>query len=561
MKRLFNNHPVLTVIILMLVTLSPLMALRDCSPSNELRYLSIVDEALSEGNVFAFTCQGEDYADKPPFYFWLMMLSKLLFGEHNMYVLMLLSFIPACVIIAVMDKWLRREYPDRFSPAQRAAAALMLATAGLFLGMSVFLRMDMMMCMWIVLALWTFWKMDTGSTARGGRFLLPFYTFMALFTKGPVGILVPPLAIIVYLICGKRGRDIGKYLGWSFWGILAAFCAVWFTGVYLDGGKEYLTNLLFHQTYGRAVNSFHHKAPVWYYFGIIWGVLAPWCLAVIPSVVTGLLKKGDAAPTRFERFCALTVITTFVMLSCFSSKLAIYLAPLFSFAVYLYPAVLERRGWSRWQGFATGFPAALLTVLGLAVAGVSLGCLLLPKVPDILDYPFLKSPLFLTGGVVMVVGGLRAFEEKIRAKDAWWRPVICVSVFLLTAVFVISFKTPTLNDYIGYGNLCKLVPPEGEVYTLRVRRPESMDVYLGREIYSFDKDIDSFLLLAPKEGTLILPVSALGESDALMEYLEHQEFKFCGPYAVYHLDKKVTATDEVLLGNKKARGHRRRQKS
>lgn len=69
MKRLFNNHPILAVIILMLVTLSPLMALRDCSPSNELRYLSIVDEALSQGNVFAFTCQGEDYADKPPFYF------------------------------------------------------------------------------------------------------------------------------------------------------------------------------------------------------------------------------------------------------------------------------------------------------------------------------------------------------------------------------------------------------------------------------------------------------------------------------------------------------------
>lgn len=184
----------------MLVTLSPLMALRDCSPSNELRYLSIVDEALSQGNVFAFTCQGEDYADKPPLYFWLMMLSRIIFGEHNMYALMMLSFIPACIIIAVMDKWLRREYPERFSPAQRAAAALMLATAGLFLGMSVFLRMDMMMCMWIVLALWTFWKMDTGSSARGGRFLLPFYTFMALFTKGPVGILVPPLAIIVYLL-------------------------------------------------------------------------------------------------------------------------------------------------------------------------------------------------------------------------------------------------------------------------------------------------------------------------------------------------------------------------
>ena len=107
MKKLIDSHPIAAVILLMLLTLSPVMALRDYSPSNELRYIRIVDEALEQGNVFAFTNQGQDYADKPPFYFWLMMLGKLLFGEHCMYFLSLLSFIPACIIIAVMDKWLR----------------------------------------------------------------------------------------------------------------------------------------------------------------------------------------------------------------------------------------------------------------------------------------------------------------------------------------------------------------------------------------------------------------------------------------------------------------------
>ena len=147
LKKLIDRHPIGTVILLMLLTLTPLMALRDYTPSNELRYLSIVDEALDQGHVLAFTNHGEDYADKPPLYFWLMMLFKMLLGEHNMYVLSLLSFIPACIIIAVMDKWLRQAYPEGFSPARRAAMALMLATTGLFLGMTVFLRMDMMMCM------------------------------------------------------------------------------------------------------------------------------------------------------------------------------------------------------------------------------------------------------------------------------------------------------------------------------------------------------------------------------------------------------------------------------
>ena len=51
------------------VALLPVMILRDFTPDNELRYLSIVDEALQNSDVFTFTNQGEIYADKPPLYF------------------------------------------------------------------------------------------------------------------------------------------------------------------------------------------------------------------------------------------------------------------------------------------------------------------------------------------------------------------------------------------------------------------------------------------------------------------------------------------------------------
>ena len=56
----------------------PVMILRDFTPSNELRYLSIADEALRDGHLFAFTNQGEPYADKPPLYIWIVMLGKIL---------------------------------------------------------------------------------------------------------------------------------------------------------------------------------------------------------------------------------------------------------------------------------------------------------------------------------------------------------------------------------------------------------------------------------------------------------------------------------------------------
>ena len=537
LKRLTERHPVLTVILLMLVTLSPMMALRDYTPSNELRYLSIVDEALEDGHVLAFTNHGQDYADKPPLYFWLMMLCKMLFGSHCMYALSLLSFIPACIIIAVMDKWLRSAFPDGFTSGQRAGAALMLATTGLFLGMTVFLRMDMLMCLWIVLALWTFWKWDNGVGKESGhRLLLPVYTFLALFTKGPVGVLVPPVAIIVYLGASRRWKDIGKYLGVVFWGILAVLCANWFTGVFLEGGAGYLKNLLFHQTVDRAVNSFHHKAPFWYYLGIIWAVMAPWCLATVPSLVSGLIKKREGeTPSEYERLLALTGISCFVMLSCFSSKLAIYLAPIFPFAVYLWPAVVRRKGWSGWHSAAITVPAALAIVLGLVAALVSFICIVMPKLPDFVSFPFLKSPLILSAGILLAYGGIKAFLCRAKEREAWEKPAVAVSTAILLAVFLISFKMPAINDYIGYAGVCKLVPEEGTVYTLQVHRPENMDVYLGREVYDFGKDTESLLFLAPEEGTLILPLKVLGDSERLGSFVEDLEVQYCGPYAVYQL--------------------------
>jgi len=90
---------------LLLLAFLPLLFFRDFTPDNELKYLSIADEAIRNGNIFTFTNHGEVYADKPPLYLWIVMLGKILFGTHSMLFLGLFSVIPALVIIYVMDKW------------------------------------------------------------------------------------------------------------------------------------------------------------------------------------------------------------------------------------------------------------------------------------------------------------------------------------------------------------------------------------------------------------------------------------------------------------------------
>ena len=57
-NNFFKSHPVAITAIVMALSLAPLMAMRDFTPANELRYLSIVDEALAEGHVFTFSNRG-----------------------------------------------------------------------------------------------------------------------------------------------------------------------------------------------------------------------------------------------------------------------------------------------------------------------------------------------------------------------------------------------------------------------------------------------------------------------------------------------------------------------
>lgn len=102
----------------------PILIFRDFTPANESRYLIIADETIRSGNVFSFTLHGEPYADKPPFYLWLVMLCRWISGGHHMILLSLLSFIPACGITAIMLLWTN----NLFSEQNRKTATLMLMT-------------------------------------------------------------------------------------------------------------------------------------------------------------------------------------------------------------------------------------------------------------------------------------------------------------------------------------------------------------------------------------------------------------------------------------------------
>lgn len=463
------------------VALLPILLMRDFTPSNELRYLSIADEALRNHVFFAFTNHGVPYADKPPLYFWIVMMCRWLIGSHRMWLLALFSLLPALGIVRVMDGWAARETDGE----GRALARLMLSTSGLFIGVAMFLRMDMLMSLFIVLALRSFWRMYEGTEGyRRERWLFPSYIFLAMFTKGVLGLFIPLCSTAVFLLMARRIRFFLRFWGWRTWSVLLVCCALWFGAVYAEGGYGYLRDLLVRQTVGRAVSSFSHDEPFYYYLICVWYCLAPWSPLIIGVTVASLRPRFVRG--SLQLFFQVVGLTTFLLLSCVSAKLQIYMLPAIPFMVYSAVMLIHRFRDRSWLRASVVLPAAIFAVAFPVLAFVA----------SLEEMSYLDDGMIYAAAMILTLCGLSSLKRLCRAgwEDELGGVLRRMGAGLLLAVFVGAWSLPRLNAHIGYGELCakalEVSRSHGisDIRTWHISRPEGMDVYLHRGVAAFPKD-------------------------------------------------------------------------
>lgn len=496
----------------------PLLLLRDFTPNNELKYLSIADEAIRDGHFFAFWNHGTVYADKPPLYLWIVILGKWLLGEHYMLFIGLFSLLPALAVVAVMNKWVKSAVPA----SMQTGGGLMLMTSGLFTGSAIVARMDMLMCLFIVLSLYTFYKLYCGKASRRDSVLLPVYIFLAVFTKGPVGILVPLLSIPVFLLFQKKLHTFGKYLGWKQWAILIGLCCVWFGAVYIEGGKNYLDNLLFHQTVNRAIDSFHHKAPAWYYLKTIWYSLAPWILLYVAAIISGI-RKG-LINTDLKRLFLTVITTTFIALSLFSGKLDIYLLPIFPFVAYsailLLPDLNEKA-----LRFSIAIPAFIL----------------LPAFPLLFIInrylPFSVTDTWTIPAASAILSAASGLTLYCLWKKSLMRGTNTLATGLLLAILIGSFSLSGLNPYIGFRTISQkaetIAHEKGieNYYFYKFRSGENIDTYLKQKIQPLT--IPELSCLSGKQKFILLCRNKdLKREPELQELIDGKESYSIGNYSI-----------------------------
>ncbi len=325
---------------------------RDLWVQDEARYGEVVREMLQGGSLLVPHLDGHPYPDKPPTYFWLVILLGQLVG-HGEFAFRLLSSLATMAATLGVWRWAARVGGE----AVGIRAAVLFATAFLTLVVGQIVRMDMLLTAATAWAWWGLWRHAAG---EGGRLAFWLGTLAGVAVKGPIALLFTLLPAVLWRLRagGLRGllalRPVSGTLA------LAAMVGLWVGAVIASGEGEYLRRIWHEQLVGRAVDSWSHREPFWFYAALLPLLALPW---------TGAAIRGARALARRpagERWgLGLAVVAPLAGLSVISGKLFIYLEPLFPALMTL--AALAPVGPGRPRPVESLPPALLYGGLGAAL--------------------------------------------------------------------------------------------------------------------------------------------------------------------------------------------------
>lgn len=299
---------------------------RDLWIQDEARYGEVVREMLASGHWLIPHLNGHFYPDKPALYFWLVAAVGGVVGQGIVAFRLVTLF---STLAAVYGVWLVGRRLAGNTAGLWSAAIFASAFLTLFVGQMA--RMDMLLTASVVFAWYALlggWKRQslTEPQRRTNRGLLAFWTLaiLGVTIKGPIALLftvLPALACTAHengWLGLKRLRPIA---GMS---AFIAVIAIWIGIIFARGEGHYLWEIWHDQLVGRAVNSWSHREPVYFYVALAPLLLMPW---------TGLVVQGSFRLWR-ERPAHWRSVAWFALLplgavSLISGKLFIYIEPLF----------------------------------------------------------------------------------------------------------------------------------------------------------------------------------------------------------------------------------------
>ncbi|MBT8220972.1 MAG: glycosyltransferase family 39 protein [Bacteroidia bacterium] len=288
--------------------------------SSEARYAEIPREMLASGDWLMPQLLGIYHMDKPLMTYWISAVGLEIFGVNAFgarFFLQIAYLLQIFLVYRIGSLLFQDENKGRYAAIIYAGLPLVLMSV-LNLTTDAFLNTFEILAVYFLVRYY------------GQRRVIFIYWFfvalgLALFTKGPVGILIPILMIYpIRKIMQIDDRQNGWHFGLGTL-LMIAMGGAWFIALMIK------SELFYHFFIGEQLGDrifeaekLQRNEPIWYYFAFLPATLVP-LVFLLPEAIVHIRKTK----TREIRFLFIFgLLIPFLFFTASSSKLVLYVLPL-----------------------------------------------------------------------------------------------------------------------------------------------------------------------------------------------------------------------------------------
>lgn len=453
---------------------------------------------------------GQPQFEKPPLTYWLLEIAFKTWGESPFTARLFPAMFACFGVMAVYWIGLMGFKDER----KAFLSALVLATGAFYAGMGKTVFTDMIFSVFILGALAMFVWGFTDRRHQGIAFI-GFYVFCALatLTKSPLGLLVPQLAVILFLLYQRQIKFLMNW--WVPTGILLYLCVAlpWYVYTYNHYGQAFIHEFFYNDHWRRLLEAEHRGNDHWFFYPMTMiAGLFPWSLFLLAACVD-LFKRLKSSVTVIDYLSLSWIVAVLVVFQIAHSKLASYILPVFP-ALALMTGNFLGNGLSYIQHrkkmqnlLYASF--TMLAILGIAVMAGQ-------KVYR--HYLSTQWPIYFLSSSLIVLAGL-GFSLAIRER---FQLALYVLALTLCPIFLAACMLRTdMEGFVSSHEASEYIPQRslGEMTVLTSKaNARGIRYYTGQEVAVVDYSDKPFF--SPH------PIPILNTTDKIMSVLKAQRLTY-----------------------------------
>ncbi|MCF7822075.1 MAG: glycosyltransferase family 39 protein [Mariprofundaceae bacterium] len=318
----------------------PSLGLAPLFDYDETIYAQTAIDMMRHGEWIVPTANGMQFFEKPPFTYYLMDISFILFGE-NAFAARLPSGMFTLFTSLLLLHFGRRVH----SPAFGLAAAVIFLTmleVGV-LGHAAILDAVLNFFIAATLLYYFLWR-QLGD--QRDALITAAMMGAAVSIKGPVGAVIPVLVIIIDRLLVKDLGNTLRAIPWlSALGLFLITATPWYLMILINHGPGFLYEFIMVHNIGRALNPMQGHGGGWHYYLVVFvASVLPWLAWVIWGGRTGWDRYSRETLPAIVRFGIIWTLLVMVLFTFAQTKLPHYISSIYPGVALIIAAALFYRG-------------------------------------------------------------------------------------------------------------------------------------------------------------------------------------------------------------------------